>query len=102
MQVPLLDLRQQYAEPLRREIRHAIDTVCDEQSLILGPHVESFEKKLAAYCGTKHAIGVSSGTDALLISLMTLVMISAIVIFRRGISNTYINIDQKMVLNTTT
>jgi dTDP-4-amino-4,6-dideoxygalactose transaminase len=70
MQVPLLDLRQQYAGTLKDEIRVAIDAVCDAQALILGPHVESFEKKLAAYCQTKHAIGVSSGTDALLIALM--------------------------------
>jgi dTDP-4-amino-4,6-dideoxygalactose transaminase len=44
--------------------------VCDAQQLILGPHVEKFEKSLAEYCQTKHAIGVSSGTDALLCSLM--------------------------------
>lgn len=69
MDVKLLDLQAQYL-PLRNEIRRAIDQVCDEQSLILGPHVEQFEKKLAEYSGTKHAIGVSSGTDALLCSLM--------------------------------
>ncbi len=72
MQVPLLDLRQQYAGTLKTDIRAAIDKVCDAQSLILGPHVESFEKKLAAYCQTNHAIGVSSGTDALLVALMAL------------------------------
>jgi dTDP-4-amino-4,6-dideoxygalactose transaminase len=71
MQVKLLDLQAQYA-PLREEIRRAIDEVCDAQALILGPHVERFEKSLASYCGTKHAIGVSSGTDALLCSLMAL------------------------------
>ena len=71
MQVKLLDLQGQYL-PLRNEIRRAIDEVCDAQSLILGPHVERFEQNLAAYCGTKHAIGVSSGTDALLCSLMAL------------------------------
>jgi dTDP-4-amino-4,6-dideoxygalactose transaminase len=69
MNVKLLDLQAQYF-PLRSEIRRAIDEVCDQQALILGPHVEKFEKNLAAYCGTKHAIGVSSGTDALLCSLM--------------------------------
>src|SRR5437588_6101610 len=67
--VKLLDLQAQYL-PIRNEIRRAIDEVCDEQALILGPHVERFEKRLAAYCGTKHAIGVSSGTDALLCALM--------------------------------
>lgn len=71
MNVKLLDLQAQYL-PLRNRIRQAIDQVCDEQALILGPHVERFEKQLAEYCGTKHAIGVSSGTDALLCSLMAL------------------------------
>lgn len=71
MQVKLLDLVPQY-QSLREEIRRAIDEVCDQQSLILGPHVEKFEKALAAYCGTRHAIGVSSGTDAILASLMAI------------------------------
>ncbi len=71
MKVKLLDLQAQYL-PLRTEIRKAIDEVCDAQSLILGPHVEKFEKNLATYCGTKHAIGVSSGTDALLCALMAI------------------------------
>src|SRR5215210_8427366 len=71
MNVKLLDLQAQYL-PLRTEIRRAIDEVCDAQALILGPHVERFERDLAAYCGTRHAIGVSSGTDALLCSLMAL------------------------------
>ncbi len=71
MEVKLLDLQGQYL-PIRNEIRRAIDEVCDAQSLILGPRVERFEKQLAAYCRTKHAIGVSSGTDALLCSLMAL------------------------------
>jgi dTDP-4-amino-4,6-dideoxygalactose transaminase len=71
MNVKLLDLQAQYL-PLRNEIRRAIDAVCDEQALILGPHVERFERNLAAYCRTKHAIGVSSGTDALLCALMGL------------------------------
>jgi dTDP-4-amino-4,6-dideoxygalactose transaminase len=71
MHVPLLDLTQQY-RPIKEEIRAAIDTVCDAQALILGPHVERFENKLSAYCQTKHAIGVSSGTDALLCALMAI------------------------------
>jgi dTDP-4-amino-4,6-dideoxygalactose transaminase len=69
MNVKLLDLQAQYL-PLRAEIRRAIDEVADQQALILGPHVERFERNLAAYCQTKHAIGVSSGTDALLCALM--------------------------------
>jgi dTDP-4-amino-4,6-dideoxygalactose transaminase len=71
MEVKLLDLQGQYL-PIRNEIRRALDEVCDAQSLILGPHVEKFEKHLAAYCQTKHAVGVSSGTDALLCALMAL------------------------------
>ncbi len=71
MGVKLLDLRAQYG-PIREEIRAAIDAVCDSQSLVLGPHVERFEGHLAEYCGVKHAIGVSSGSDALLCALMAL------------------------------
>jgi dTDP-4-amino-4,6-dideoxygalactose transaminase len=71
MNVKLLDLQAQYL-PLRNEIRRAVDEVFDQQALILGPHVEKFEKNLAAYCGTKHAVGVSSGTDAILCALMAI------------------------------
>src|SRR5688500_9636244 len=69
--VKLLDLQAQYL-PLKSDIRQAIDEVCDQQALILGPYVERFERNLARYCNTKHAIGVSSGTDALLCALMGL------------------------------
>ena len=69
--VPLLDLRAQYA-PLREEIRAAMDAVCDAQAFILGPVVSDFEQQVAAYCGTAAAIGMSSGTDALLAALMAL------------------------------
>ncbi|MGD0768215.1 MAG: DegT/DnrJ/EryC1/StrS family aminotransferase [Tepidisphaeraceae bacterium] len=71
MNVKLLDLQAQYV-PIREEIRRTLDEVFDQQSLVLGPNVEKFEKNLAAYCGTKHAIGVSSGSDALLCSLMAI------------------------------
>jgi len=71
MQVKLLDLQAQYAS-IRREIRKVIDEVCDAQAFILGATVETFEKILAEYCGTKHAIGMSSGTDALLCALMAM------------------------------
>src|SRR5204863_4208211 len=53
-------------------VRRVLDEVCDAQDFILGPRVEQFEQHLATYCQTKHAIGVSSGTDALLCSLMAL------------------------------
>ncbi|CAN5599497.1 DegT/DnrJ/EryC1/StrS family aminotransferase [soil metagenome] len=71
MRVPLLDLSEQYrllAEPIRREL----DEILRTQSFILGPKVEEFERALADYCGVRHAIGVSSGTDALLDILMAL------------------------------
>ncbi len=69
--VPLLDLKGQYAG-MREDIRAAIDEVCDSQYFILGPKVVEFEKHVAEYCGTSDAIGVTSGTDALLLSLMAL------------------------------
>ena len=71
MRVPMLDLSEQYrllAEPIRQEL----DEILRTQSFILGPKVEEFERALADYCGVKHAIGVSSGTDALLAILMAL------------------------------
>ncbi len=69
MNVPLLDLTAQYAT-IRDEIQAAMREVCDTQRFILGATVERFEKASAAYCGAKHAIGMSSGTDALLAALM--------------------------------
>ena len=69
IEVPLLDLPAQYTV-LRREIRDAIDRVCDSQHFILGPEVEALEKEIADHCGAAFAIGVSSGTDALLAALM--------------------------------
>ena len=71
MKVKLLDLQEQYMS-IRGEVRRVLEEVCDAQDFILGPRVERFEQNLAAYCQTKYAIGVSSGTDALLCSLMAL------------------------------
>ncbi|MBD3870101.1 MAG: DegT/DnrJ/EryC1/StrS family aminotransferase, partial [Acidobacteria bacterium] len=71
MPVPLLDLVRQY-EPLREEIRQAIDRVCDSQRFILGAEVDDFERESAALLETLHAVGVTSGTDALLVALMAL------------------------------
>jgi dTDP-4-amino-4,6-dideoxygalactose transaminase len=71
MHVPLLDLKAQYAS-IKEEIRAALDEVLESQIFILGPKVEEFEKKIASYSHVNHAVGVSSGSDALLISLMAL------------------------------
>lgn len=71
IKVPLLDLCAQYAG-LREEIRASIDEVCDAQAFILGPKVDAFERHVARYCGTSCAVGMSSGTDALLAALMAL------------------------------
>lgn len=69
--VPLLDLKKQYAT-LRDEIRAATDELFESQGFILGPKVEAFEKAVAEYVGAKHAIGMSSGTDAQLAAMMAL------------------------------
>jgi len=69
--IPLLDLKAQYA-PIREEIRAAMDRVCDAQHFIGGPEVEALEKEVARYSQAQFAVGVSSGTDALLVSLMTI------------------------------
>jgi dTDP-4-amino-4,6-dideoxygalactose transaminase len=69
--IPLIDLKAQHAT-IAGEIRVAIDRVVDSQQFILGPEVEALEKEIAAYCGVRHAVGVSSGTDALLVALMAL------------------------------
>jgi len=71
MRVPLLDLSEQY-RLLDDSIRREIDDVLRTQQFILGPKVEEFERALADYCRAKHAIGVSSGTDALLDILLAL------------------------------
>lgn len=71
MNVPLLDLKSQYAT-IKEEILEAIEEILESQYFILGPKVTTLEKEIAGYCASKHAVGVSSGTDALLISLMAL------------------------------
>src|SRR5580765_1370013 len=71
MQVPLLDLRLQYAS-IREDVLSAVTRVCDSQQFILGSEVEQLESEIAAAIGVPHAIAVSSGTDALLVALMAL------------------------------
>jgi len=69
MNVPLLDLKRQYAR-IAHEIEPVITEICASQYFILGPEVEKCEHALAEYCHAAYAIGVSSGTDALLLALM--------------------------------
>lgn len=69
--VPLLDLKAQYRE-IEHEVRVAIDKVCTGQTFILGKNVKTLEERIAAYCHCGYGIGVSSGTDALLVALMAL------------------------------
>jgi dTDP-4-amino-4,6-dideoxygalactose transaminase len=71
MPIPLLDLKQQYAT-IKDEILRVTEEVYESQAFILGKRVEAFERDFALYCQTNHAIGLSSGTDALLIALMVL------------------------------
>jgi dTDP-4-amino-4,6-dideoxygalactose transaminase len=71
MKVPLLDLKAQYAS-IKKELDEALIRVAQSQHFILGPEVDALEKSLTAYLGCKHAVGVSSGTDALLIALMAI------------------------------
>ena len=71
MQVPLLDLKPQY-QPLEAEIQAVIAKVCASQWFILGPAVKELEASVAAYSQCRYGIGVSSGTDALLLALMAL------------------------------
>jgi dTDP-4-amino-4,6-dideoxygalactose transaminase len=69
--VPLLDLQAQYA-PLRQPLLDAVTRVCDSQRFIGGPEVEGLERELCATLGYPHALGLSSGTDAVLAALMAL------------------------------
>lgn len=69
--VPLLDLKAQY-QSIREPIRKAIDDVCDSQWFVMGPNVKELEERVAEYSQCAHGVGVSSGTDALLVALMAL------------------------------
>ncbi|MEA1948779.1 MAG: DegT/DnrJ/EryC1/StrS family aminotransferase [Thermodesulfobacteriota bacterium] len=106
MKVPLLDLQEQY-KSIKEEILKVAEEIFDSQYFILGPRVEALEKDIAGYCSSKHALGVSSGTDALLISLMAADIASqhtvittpytffatAGSIFRTGASPIFVDID---------
>ena len=69
MKIPPLDLKRQYAS-IKNEIDSAIQNVLNHGGFVLGPEVKGLENKLAEYCETKNGVGVASGTDALLLSLM--------------------------------
>lgn len=71
LKIPVLDLTRQY-RAIQTEIDAAIRRVVESGHFILGPEVEAFEAEIAGYLGVKHAIGVASGTDALLLSLKAL------------------------------
>jgi len=66
--IPLLDLKAQYLS-IKEEIDQAVLGVLDSCHFILGPNVKAMEEKTAAYCGTKHAVAVANGTDALVLAL---------------------------------
>lgn len=70
-QVPLLDLRAQHLQ-IRDEVLAEIVRVVDSQKFILGEDVQKLEAEIASYCGTKHAVGCASGSDALFLALMAL------------------------------
>jgi dTDP-4-amino-4,6-dideoxygalactose transaminase len=69
--IPALDLKAHHA-PIKEEVYQAIRQVVESNAFILGPEVEAMEKDVARYCGARHCVGVSSGSDALLIALMAL------------------------------
>ena len=71
MKIPILDLKPQY-ESIKEEIQTAISSVLESGRFIMGPEVQQFEQEVAQYLGVKHAIGVNSGTDALVIGLKAL------------------------------
>src|SRR4030042_5248618 len=68
MNVPLLDLQAQYAT-IKDKVQAAVDEVFSSQRFILGANVAALEEEIAGYCGVPFAVGVASGTDALLLSL---------------------------------
>src|SRR6266487_4319496 len=68
MEIPLVDLRSQY-QTIKQEIRVAIDGVLENMQLFLGPQLQAFEDEFAVYCGCRYGVGLSSGTDALMLAL---------------------------------
>ena len=71
MQIPLVDLRANYAG-IKDEVRAAIDEILEGMQLTIGPNVRAFDEEWARFCGSKHAVGVGSGTDALQLAIRAL------------------------------
>ncbi|ACS81671.1 DegT/DnrJ/EryC1/StrS family aminotransferase [Maridesulfovibrio salexigens] len=71
MNIPFIDLKKQFSR-VEKQVRENMDTVLDHGAYIMGPEIPAIEEKLAEYCGTKHALGCASGTDALTLALMSL------------------------------
>jgi len=71
VKVPILDLKAQFRS-IRQEVLTVMEQVCDEQGFVLGPRVHKLEEALGKFVGTSEAVGVASGSDALLLSLMEL------------------------------
>lgn len=69
--IPMLDLKAQYAA-IKKDVDAAVLRVIESQHFILGPEVEALEREIAAYCNVEHCVGLSSGSDALLVALMAL------------------------------
>ena len=67
-EIPLVDLKAQYAT-IRDDVRRAIDDVLESMQLTIGPNVKAFDQEFASYVGTKHSVGVGSGTDALQLAI---------------------------------
>ncbi len=68
MKVPLLDLKRQY-KYIKTEVQAKLNEICEAQTFILGAHVEKLESEISKYCETPYAVGVASGTDALILAL---------------------------------
>jgi dTDP-4-amino-4,6-dideoxygalactose transaminase len=68
MAIPLVDLKAQY-QTIKHEVLPAIERVFENMSLYLGPEQQAFEQEFASYCGSRHGVGVSNGTDALALAL---------------------------------
>ncbi|CCO23242.1 DegT/DnrJ/EryC1/StrS family aminotransferase [Maridesulfovibrio hydrothermalis] len=71
MNIPFIDLKKQFSR-VESQVRNNMDAVLEHGAYIMGPEIPALEKRLAKYCGTKHALGCASGTDALTLALMAL------------------------------